>query len=115
MEIRYHIRRGNDLSHLSEAGDPSKELVADCDVGADHKMPVPIGAIEYICTCAEAIHNCIQEVDGKTQAHTLLLTTEHSKVLLGVGSSRKGGLSVLKKSITLHVIAYQPAGWYAIP
>ncbi len=50
---------------LSESGDPSKELVTDCNVSADHEMPVTIGAIEHICTCAEAIHDSIQEIgDG---------------------------------------------------
>ena len=73
------------MSHLSESGDPSEELVTDCNVGTDHEMSVAIRAIEHIWTCTESIHDSIQEVARKAQTYTLLFATEHSKVLLGVG------------------------------
>lgn len=85
LEVSYYFWGRYNLGHLSETSNPAKELVADCNIGADYEMSVIIGAIEDIGTCTEAIHNSIQKVVGKPKAHALLLTTEHSEMLLSIG------------------------------
>ena len=85
LEVIYHIGRRYNLCHLTEAAEPSIELVTDCDFCIHNEVPLTIGIVGYICACAEAVNHGVQKVVGEPQAHTLLLTTEHSKMLLGVG------------------------------
>ena len=47
-------------------------------------MLIIVRTVEHISSSAKAINHGVQKVVGESQADSFLLTTEHSKVLLGV-------------------------------
>ena len=84
LEIGHHVWGRYNHSHLAKTTEPDIELVADCNLGGNNKAPVTVRSVEYISACAEAGNHCVQKVISKPQAHMLLLTAEHSEVLLCV-------------------------------
>jgi len=84
LEIGHHVWGRYNHSHLAKTTEPAIELVTDCNLCGDNEMLIIVRTIEHFGASAKAINHGVQKVVGESQADSFLLTTEHTKVLLGV-------------------------------
>ena len=86
LEVRNHIRRGNNQCLFAEAANPAIELVADFHIGSHNEVSVIVRTIENLCPSSESLNHSVQKRIDEPHTDPFLLTAVHGENPLGVCS-----------------------------